>query len=607
MDEPTDAPRRADADHASYLRALYRDEAPRRVYIDDEDAVARTSSRQTLWRAESSSDPVPPPPPPPEGDLLPVPFAEEPAPLISVDGPRHVRDDEPDSTRFRRTVGYTLLSTLVPGLGLVGSQQRGLRRTGAFIAVASIFALVALAGFFAIRVQPEPGQGWFAAAAASAVGLASAQGMLHVLTVVIAAVGLLWVGLIVATHVATRSWDIPRGKRTVGAVLVALLAFAISAPLAVGANYAQVLSASIGRTFGTETNVISGSKPTVEAGNNPFAGIPRLNILLLGSDLDQERIERYEKLGYGLRTDTLILASVDTTTGATALIQIPRNVQRTPFPEGSEMAGLYPDGFRGEGDPAEWYVNSIWERVVADHPDLFAGQTYPGAEALKQGIEGITGLPVHYFAMLNIDGLRGLVDAMGGVTVNINERLPMGGSSNNKSATWGWLEPGPNQHLDGTHALWYARSRWNTDDYSRMQRQSCLIKAITDQANPTTLLTRFEAIAGASSDMVTTDIPREALEGLTELALKTQTQPMKRLVFVNGANGYDHANPDFEIMRERVDELIHPAPSPSSSSSPTATVDEATPKESPSASERSNEGAQDIADACAYNPVEEEG
>lgn len=604
MDQTEDKrPRRARAS-SSYLRDVYRDSKPRRVYIEDDDATTlRPRVQETLWRADAHA---PVPPPRPDGSDVAArslpPSRED---VLPAERPAHAEPSEDPATTpgFGSTVGYTLLSTIIPGLGLIGSRQRGVRWVGVGIAAACTATVAAAAVVFSRRVHPDPGEHWLHAAASAAVGVISGRGALHVLTVVIAAVALLWVALIAGTHIVTRARNASGGKRVVGAALVAVLSLAVAAPLAVGANYAQVLAASLAKTF--TGNVVSDSQPTLATQTgNPFKDIPRLNILLLGSDLDESRREQYDKMGWGFRTDSIILASIDTTTGETALIQIPRNVPRTPFPEGSEMAKQFPDGWRGDGDPAEWYVNTIWEKASVDYPDLFKGQTYPGAEALKQGVEGITGLKVHYFLMLNIDGLRNLVDAMGGVTVNINERLPMGGSSKNQGATWGWLEPGPNQHLDGLRALWYARSRWSTDDYSRMQRQSCLIKAITDQANPGTLLTRFEAIAGASSDMVHTDIPPDALEALTNLALKTQRTPMKRLVFVNGSNGYNQADPDFDVMHERVAALINPPAKPSTTPSASTDPGDAEPSPSASSTKKSNEGSQDIADACAYNPVD---
>lgn len=589
MDEPGQRPRRAsDADHG--VDDIYRSARPRRLYMEDEPAP----TSNTLWRRGD----------PPRTPASP---ADRPVEQPSDDAPAV---EQPRQRRRRLTPAllYTLLSAILPGLGLVGAKQRAARIAGMIVAGGSVVAVALALVWFNTRVKPDPGESWLHAAATAAVGIAVGRGALHILTVLALALGLVWVALIAATNLATRPRKLSQAKRMVCAVLVGALSLGVATPIAVGANYAQVLATTLGNTFSKQGDVVSDTNPTLGAdGPSAFGDLERLNILLLGSDLDERRLEQARKQGFGLRTDTIMLASIDTRTGETAIVQIPRNVQYTPFPPGSRMARLYPDGFRGEGDPAEWYVNSIWERVERDHPDLYAGQTFPGAEALKAGVQGITGLEVHYFVMLNIDGLRNLVDAMGGVTVNVNERLPIGGSSSNPGATRGYIEIGPDQHLDGYHAMWYARSRRSTSDYSRMERQSCLVKAITDQANPTTLLTRFEAIAGASSDMVSTDIPAEALEAITDLALKVPDQPMRRLVFTNGSNGYDYDDPDFEAMRAHVRDLIDPptpTPTPSAEASPAPSESES-PEASPSPSE-STDGAQDVADACAFHPVDEE-
>ena len=102
---------------------------------------------------------------------------------------------------------------------------------------------------------------------------------------------------------------------------------------------------------------------------------------------------------------------------------------------------------------------------------------------------------MHYFALVNIDGLQQLIDAMGGVKLNVNRKLPIGGDHQTGARPHGWLKPGPDQLLDGYNAMWYARSRFDSDDYARMARQSCLVNAVIKQANPTTLLTSYEGIA----------------------------------------------------------------------------------------------------------------
>ena len=65
----------------------------------------------------------------------------------------------------------------------------------------------------------------------------------------------------------------------------------------------------------------------------------RFNVLLLGGDGSDSRA--------GVRTDSLILASIETATGKTVLFSLPRNLMRAQFPEGSALHDLYPDGFTG--------------------------------------------------------------------------------------------------------------------------------------------------------------------------------------------------------------------------------------------------------------------
>lgn len=519
-----------------------------------------------------------------------------PSPLPPTDFPHNVRQrmtEQPTSTRrsLKASLGLSAASAVLPGSGLLAARRPTARAVGLVSAIGSLGAGVSLASFAV----------WDPARLAA---LAVSPGFLMAVSVAFVVVGLMWVALITVTHLATRPRDLSDGRRALGAVVVAVLAFAVAAPIAVGARYARDQVLLVDRVFTSgDDEVQSSTRPTLE-GPDPFAGIPRLNILLLGADGNASRAEQVEK--FSIRTDTIMLASVDTQSGVTTLIQIPRNLQYTPFPADSEMAEAFPDGFRGE--PAEdWFINSIWAQTELGYPDLFAGSTYRGAEALKQGVEGVTGLKVDYFVMLNIDGIQKLIDAMGGVTVNINQRLAIGGNSEGRRPS-GYLEPGPDQHLNGYDAMWYARSRLDYSDYDRMTRQSCLVGAIIDQANPATLLTRYEAIAAASSEMLITDIPQRDLAEIVELALRVKDAQVTRLVYSPGKNGYSYSDPDFEAMRAAVTDAIEsPAPTPSPSpggSSPSRSLE---PSPSPSLSEAPvlTDGTQNVVDACAWSGEED--
>ena len=507
---------------------------------------------------------------------------------------------------FRRCATLTIASTLLPGLGLAGARQRWAKILGVLLPIGFLGGLI----WLAVRavMNPEKAIGW----------ITNTDFLFRALVVLIAA-ALGWACLIALTHLITRPKGLTTTKRAIGAGLVIALTFIVSAPLAVGARYTLSQLQLLGSITGDD--VTAGSRPNIDTNaENPWKDTPRLNILLLGADSTDTRIKDAGG-SYTPRTDTIMVASIDTTTGDTTLIQIPRNLEHTPFPEGSKLAQLFPRGFRGAGDEAEWYVNALWEKTVAgDHPDMVEAlgtptPTYPGAEVLKQGIEGITGLHMHYFALVNIDGLEQLINAMGGVRVNVNRKLPIGGDHQTGRRPHGWVQPGENQLLDGYNAMWYARSRFDSDDYDRMARQSCLVNAVIKQADPLTMLTRYEGIAQASSDMIMTDIPRNVLSPVTQLAVKVKDASVSRLAFVNGENGFVSANPDFTLTRTRVHDAITP---PTHTSEPTTNTPTETPNttkpsptptkqtspEQPQPSHAPASTAEQVTNACAYNPQE---
>lgn len=495
-----------------------------------------------------------------------------------------------------RTAAFTVASTLLPGLGLLGAKSRFARVLGV-VFPALVLAAIAWAGFSA-----SADLGNFASIAVN-------PSQLRTVTVAAIAAGLVWVSLIAGTHLLTRprGWSV--GRRALGSLLVAALSFSVAGSAALAARYSFDQNKLVTTVFASEDEVTSTSRPSIDgAEKDPWRNTPRVNIMLLGADGADARDD-----ANGIRTDTIMVASIDTVTGETTIVQIPRNVQYTPFPEGSDMNERFPRGFRGEGDPAEHYINALWNSSEMYNPQWFEGDTYPGAEAMKLGVEGITGLKIDYFVLLNIDGVQRLIDAMGGVDVNINRRLPVGGNTDGKRPT-SYLEQGPDQHLGGYEAMWYARSRSDSSDYERMGRQSCLVDAIIKQANPATMLSSYEAIASASADMVLTDIPQQVLEPMVSLSLKVKDSSISRLVFSPGKNGYSFEDPDFDEMRQSVQTAIGNSPSatdvtPKATNSPVPSTPAApSPTPDPSASASADpvlvEGAQAVADACAYNPDE---
>ena len=156
------------------------------------------------------------------------------------------------------------------------------------------------------------------------------------------------------------------------------------------------------------------------------------------------------------------------------------------------------------------------------------------------------------------------LDLAGGA-ITVAERLPEGGGPSydgQPAEDWaiGWIEPGA-QHMDGDTAQWYARSRYTTDDFDRMERQRILQKAILAQFTPQTVLTRFQDVATAGADIVQTDLPQSLIPFLADLALKAKELPVQTIELTPDG-GIDEFQPDFDDTKELVRQALHP-PTPS--------------------------------------------
>lgn len=496
--------------------------------------------------------------------------------------------------RFRNTVLRTIAGTIVPGLGLIGTRAN---RLG--IAIIAVLVVATVALFLFIRSNPG-----------MVVGSALQADWMFRIGLAVMVAGLLWVAVIVGTYLVSRPRQLTQRQRVVGSVLVGVLSLLVSAPMAVASSYSFQTANVSGGVFQSQDDARSKTRPTLDK-RDPWADKPRVNVLLLGGDSGEGREEEL-----GVRTDTIMVASIDTATGDTLIVQLPRNLQHPIFPPESELAQLYPYGFDDGGGYS--FLNAVWHDVPTMHPELFADTDYAGADALKAAIEGSTGLPIDYFALVNIDGLISLVDAMGGVRLNVNFPIAIGGSDEGwDCGRDGWIPEGPDQLLDGYQAMWYARSRCNSPggDFGRMQRQSCLVDAVIDQADPAVMVTRYEAIAKAAGNMVSTDIPQEHLSAIVELALRVQDAGhVSRLAFVHGENGFYSDWPDFELMQQQIQSAIdsmaeQPQDDPAPEPQPT---DEPAPGEEPPADQAPDDpgmgvptaGPEDVSDACAYRHEE---
>jgi anionic cell wall polymer biosynthesis LytR-Cps2A-Psr (LCP) family protein len=114
--------------------------------------------------------------------------------------------------------------------------------------------------------------------------------------------------------------------------------------------------------------------------------------------------------------------------------------------------------------------------------------------------------------------------------------------------------------MDGFTAIWYARARHGTSDYDRMDRQRNVQEAVLKQFDPANVLSKFEAITKAGTQIVSTDIPEPMLGLFTQLAMKAKTQDVARLEIVPPT--YDMDDPDFTKIHDDVKAFLKLAPAP---------------------------------------------
>ena len=192
--------------------------------------------------------------------------------------------------------------------------------------------------------------------------------------------------------------------------------------------------------------------------------------------------------------------------------------------------------------------------------------------------------------MIDLKGFQQLIDAVGGIRLDIGKKVPIG-SLHGPKGVYGWIKPGKNVKLDGFHALWFARSREYSTDYERMIRQKCVMNAMLKQLNPTTVLTKFQDIAAAGEQIVATNLPSGEIGTALDLAMKGKSMPMASVSFTPPL--IVPMDPDLAKIRAVVTEKIadsealdaHPESTASSSASGSASP---TPKKKPSSTQTDN-------------------
>ncbi|MDN5794910.1 MAG: LCP family protein [Intrasporangium sp.] len=467
---------------------------------------------------------------------------------------------------FRRALGLTALGTVIPGAGLTRTRSRVI---GWVLVGITVLAVATVAWFLLTHGVMKSG-----------LALIGRPELLRVAAMAFVVGGLVWCASIILTAIRARPVSLDRTRTRLLAAFTTVMVLLVGGTSYKAAEYASITQDTIQSVFQAPPNrhgAVDG--PELVEGPDPWANTPRVNILLLGSDAGVGRV--------GTRTDSMIVASINTQTGNTVLISLPRNLQYVPIPKASPLRRLYPSGVYGkpycirqQADPSDGcLLNAIWteaDQFAADHPGSFPGVASPGRDTIRDVISEVVGLKIDHTVVIDLKGFVQLVDAMGGVEIDVKEgayggKLPIGGhvtASGLITGVKGYFEPG-RQHLDGWHTLWYARTRAADDDYSRMGRQRCVIKAVVGQVNPAAMLARYAEVVRIAKDNIYTDIPSANLSAYVDLIERVQ-QAKITSVALDPKHGVNTADPDFDVIHREIKKALNP-PKPKAKPVPTGT------------------------------------
>ncbi len=247
----------------------------------------------------------------------------------------------------------------------------------------------------------------------------------------------------------------------------------------------------------------------------PWKSDGRLNLLLVGGDAGPGR--------FSLRTDTMVLVSVDVATARAAMFGIPRNLINVPLGAQSAKAfkcGCFPD-----------LLNALYV-YAGKHPESFPGGEARGYLALESAVGALTGAQIDGMLVVDLNGFVRLVDALGGIDINVpysiyDSRYPL---ENGRGDVAIYIKAGQ-QHMNGHVALEYARSRHQDDDYHRMQRQQLVLLALRRAVKPCALIPKLPELIDIAGDSLWTDLSPRDMPDLLALAQRVNTSKVAGYAF----------------------------------------------------------------------------
>lgn len=239
----------------------------------------------------------------------------------------------------------------------------------------------------------------------------------------------------------------------------------------------------------------------------------KVNILVLGVD------ERSDDVG---RSDTMFVVTIDTDTKQVAMLSVPRDT-RVKIP--------------GHG----------WDKINHAYAE-------GGYKLSQKAVEDLLGISLDYYMTINFAGFYKIVDALGGVDIDVDERMYYEDPYDNLVID---IKPGV-QHMDGKKAIQYVRFRDSAGDIGRIARQQKFIKAMMKEAADPTNILKLPRVIKEVYGVVKTNMSTSEMLNLAKMISDAQKQGLKTDM-VPGKPAYiddiSYWLPDIVALRQHVAQI----------------------------------------------------
>jgi len=435
----------------------------------------------------------------------------------------HRAQDEP---RHRRPWVAALLSFLFPGLGQAYAGRRVVATVLAVPVLLLIGGAIALLYGFGGPLRNS---------------LLSSGFLVAVMVANIALFG--WRSVAIAHAGLTTTPPAVQRERRIGITsVVVLIVLTIAMHAWVGIVVAH-LDDTLRQVFG---GTVLPDEPGPEPSGSPDAapdepvnvptyrwdGTDRINFLLLGTDAHETR--------EAVLTDVILVVSIDPVAETAVMISVPRDTGFVPLPDQRIASdGQFPDKVnvvfaRSNLNPGTWC------------PDLAvqADSDACGLRTMERSIGLYLGIDIHHYALVDMAGFAGLIDAVGGLRLCLPGELhdpEFDGSLGNVDSDEPLVLPAGCHQYNGRDALAYARSRkgWiqmpdgtrdPQNDFDRNERQQAILIALRNELAQVDLIFELPAVLRAIRQSISTDLPRDQAGDLASLLPIIAAPDIERVV-----------------------------------------------------------------------------